>query len=251
MDATTPDLPRSIPLVPDQRARLDRFREQLIASMSRLQQLARTLTRSPADAEDLLQATCLRALERGPELRDHANVGGWLARVMRNLLIDRARSPSRRAVALPANGELPADAPERIPLWRQVADEDLEQLLPTLSPQLRAVWTMHHHQGLDQNEIAARLRIPRATVATRVFRARAVLRDRLTAMYEGAPPAAPPPGAPATPASMRPAPTRRRPDRHGERRPTKHARRPHEPRRPRAVPGSSPVVDPGGARPAR
>jgi RNA polymerase sigma-70 factor, ECF subfamily len=224
MDALPTDFPRSIPLVPEQRVRPDRFREQLIASLDRLQHLARTLTRSAADAEDLLQATCLRALERGPGLRNHANVAGWLARVMRNLMIDKARSPARRATALPASGDLPADVPDRIPLWRLVADEDVARLEPTLSPQLRAVWTLHHHQGLDQNEIAARLHIPRATVATRVFRARAALRDQLTAIYEGA---APPAAA---------SPVRPRPDRHGERRPPKRGHRLREPRRRVPVP---------------
>jgi RNA polymerase sigma-70 factor (ECF subfamily) len=216
--------PGSVPLVPAERSRPDGFREQLIASLGRLAQLARTLTRTAADAEDLLQATCLRALERGPGLRNHANVTGWLARVMRNLQIDQARSPARRTAALPSDNELAGQAAERIPLWRQVADEDVEHLVPTLSPQLRTVWHLHHGEGLDQNEIATRLRIPRATVATRVFRARAALRQQLTAMYEEhtGPSVAPRPtipGARQVIAPAAPTPPRPRPARHSEPRP--------------------------------
>jgi RNA polymerase sigma-70 factor, ECF subfamily len=177
---------------PAERICPEEFRAQLIASLPRLTQLARSLTTRAADAEDLVQATCLRALERGPTLRQGANVVGWLARVMRNLHIDQARSPARRATALPTDNELAGRLPERMPLWRQVADEDVERLVPSLSPQLQAVWQLHHRHGLDQSQIAARLRIPRATVATRVYRARAVLRERLAAAVPPELPSAPP-----------------------------------------------------------
>jgi RNA polymerase sigma-70 factor, ECF subfamily len=183
MDSSSP-CSAPIPLTSAQRVCPARFREELIASLGRLTQLARTLTPNPTDAEDLLQATCLRALERGPALRTHASISGWLARVMRNLQIDLARSPARRTTPLPSDGELAGQVPDPIPLWRQMDDQDVEELVPALSPQLRAVWQLHHGRGLDHKEIATRLRIPRATVATRVFRARAALREQLLARYD-------------------------------------------------------------------
>jgi RNA polymerase sigma-70 factor (ECF subfamily) len=142
------------------------------------------MTRAGADADDLLQATCLRALERGPALRNHANVWSWLVRVMRNLHLDKIRGPAQRSTALPADDELAEPPSEPIALWRQLADEDLERVVPRLSPQLRVVWQLHHQHGLDQRQIAARLLIPRATVATRVFRARAALRQQLLALHQ-------------------------------------------------------------------
>jgi RNA polymerase sigma-70 factor, ECF subfamily len=183
MDPSSPCLAPTA-LAPDQRVSPARFREELIAALGRLSQLARTLTPNPADADDLLQATCLRALERGPALRTHASISGWLARVMRNLQIDLARSPARRTTPLPSEGELASEVPDPMPLWRQMDDGEVEQLVPGLSPQLRAVWQLHHGGGLDHKQIAARLRIPRATVATRVFRARAALREQLLARYD-------------------------------------------------------------------
>jgi RNA polymerase sigma-70 factor, ECF subfamily len=172
------------------------FLDALVASLGTLRQLALKLTRSQSDAEDLLQATCLRALESASRLRDHSNLGGWLVRVMRNLQIDASRS-SRPTLPL-TDRHVAAFAPEGVALWRQVDDEEVERLLPGLSPQLRVVWELHHVDGLDQNEIAARLGIPRTTVATRVFRARLALRAALLQLYgvEAALPTMPAPGRP-------------------------------------------------------
>lgn len=149
-----------------------------MGSLGTLRQLALKLTRNQADADDLLQATCLRALETASKLRDYSNLAGWLTRVMRNLQIDASRSRARRMVPL-TDRQVAACAPEGIAVWRQIDDDDLAELLPRLSPQLRAVWDLHHDGGLDQNAIATRLGIPRTTVATRLFRARLALRTSL------------------------------------------------------------------------
>jgi RNA polymerase sigma-70 factor (ECF subfamily) len=159
-----------------------RLRQQLSTSLGTLRQLAHKLTRSTADADDLLQATCLRALESAARLRDHSNLAGWLARVMRNLQIDQSRSRATRVVPL-TERQVAACAPEGIAIWRQVDDDEVEQLLPGLSPQLRVVWHLHHVEGLDQNAIATKLGIPRTTVATRMFRARLALRTVLLKRY--------------------------------------------------------------------
>ena len=165
-----------------QRACPDTFLGVLIASLGNLRQLALKLTHSAPDADDLLQATCLRALESASRLRNQSNLAGWLARVMRNLQIDQSRSRARQTVPL-TERYVAAIAPEGIAVWRQVNDEDVERLLPRLSPQLRAVWLLHHVDGLDQNAIAGRLGIPRTTVATRLFRARLTLRSALLQRY--------------------------------------------------------------------
>ena len=149
-----------------------------MASLGNLRQLALKLTHSPSDADDLLQATCLRALESGPRLRDHSNLAGWLSRVMRNLQIDHSRNRSRRTVPL-TDRHMAACAPDGIAIWRQVDEPEVARLLPHLSPQLRVVWQLHHDEGMDPNAIAERLAIPRTTVATRMFRARLAMRTAL------------------------------------------------------------------------
>jgi len=158
------------------------FLSVMMESLATLRQLAVKLTRSRSDADDLLQATCLRALESAARLRDHSNLAGWLARVMRNLHIDHSRSRGRRVMPL-TDRHVAACAPEGIAMWRQVDEADVERVLPRLSPQLRAVWELHHRDHMDQHQIARSLNIPRTTVATRLFRARLAVRRALLERY--------------------------------------------------------------------
>jgi RNA polymerase sigma-70 factor, ECF subfamily len=156
-------------------------RLELLEANAKLLTVARSLTRDREEAADLVQATCLRALERSSTLRNRSNVLGWLLRLMRNLHFDALRRPSRRWVPLDHEPEATS---EPISPWRQVEDEEIDALADTLIPVHRSVWRLAHVERLDQGDIAARLGIPRATVATRVYRARAALRRQLLARME-------------------------------------------------------------------
>lgn len=101
---------------------------------------ARTLTRNDHDARDLLQDTCLRALERGTELRDETCLLAWTRAVMRNLYFERRRrwrpwvSLDSYPAGLPAelsmlDGELPVTVDE--------AYEGLQEFRHTLRPATR------------------------------------------------------------------------------------------------------------------
>ncbi len=164
---------------PNQRDRRSRFHRQIVEALVALRGLASNLARTEESAADLVQDTCLRALERERSLADHENLGAWLARVMRNLHIDGARSPWQRARVDPHGSDVPQPIPEPLPLWRVVDDDDLAQAMPALSAPLRRVWELRG-RGLDQQQIARHLRIPGPTVATRMFRARIALRKRLS-----------------------------------------------------------------------
>jgi len=165
----------------NQRDRRSRFHGQIVDALTALRGLAHNLARNDEAAADLVQDTCLRALERESSLENHENIVAWLARVMRNLHIDHTRSPWRRMACEGHRPELPQPAPEPIALWRVVEDEDLDRAVPALSTPLRRVWELRR-RGLDQQQIARHLRIPGATVATRMFRARVALRAHLRAL---------------------------------------------------------------------
>jgi RNA polymerase sigma-70 factor (ECF subfamily) len=180
-DAPPTDGPGEIAHSSTQRLGPERLHEVLLSSLGKLQRLARSLTPSDDAAADLVQATCLRALERLPDVRDDSNIPGWLSRVMRNLQIDGTRAPAGRTIALEEDKVVHAADP--MPMWRRVADEDVARFLGDLAPQLRSVWELHGVEGMDQSAIAERLGIPRSTVATRVFRARAAMRTRLLSAY--------------------------------------------------------------------
>lgn len=125
-----------------------------------------------------MQATCVRAIERAHTLHNDLNLQAWLIRIMRNLHFDQLRDP---VTSWGPSEVEPPWKPEPLPPWRRVLDDDIERLVPRLPPRLRAVWQLVHEHKLNQGEIADRLGIPRGTVATRIFRARMMMRKLLAA----------------------------------------------------------------------
>ena len=162
--------------------------QDLIKDLPRLRTLARSFARNDADANDLLQATCVRILERIDRLRrdDRPGAQALFVRIMRNLHVDGVR---RRRPSTPIADELLAAPPwSSIPLWRQVSDEAVRSAASSLSEPYRQVWTLSYERRMDQRAIASMLRLRPRTVATRVHRARLGLRARLrdALKHEGA-----------------------------------------------------------------
>lgn len=159
----------------------------LLQDLPRLTSLARAYARNDSDAHDLVQATCVRVLERVDRLRrdDPQDSQALFVRIMKNLHVDTLRK--RRVSAPLADDQFAAPSWSSLPLWRQVSDEALSSAAGGLSEVYREVWTLSFDHRLGQREIASRLRLRPGTVATRVHRARmgirAHLRDRLT--HEG------------------------------------------------------------------
>jgi RNA polymerase sigma-70 factor (ECF subfamily) len=131
------------------------------------------------EAQDLTQETFVRAY-RAWDRFDRTNVRAWLLRIGTNLAISHYRSESRhRRVApwmlLPEGGV-------REP-GRDSEDKDLVAwLMRPLTPEQRALITLHYYQQVPREEIAAQLGIPAGTVASRINRAMQVLRRRAQAI---------------------------------------------------------------------
>lgn len=69
----------------------DALRDRLAAEVPGLLRFARTITRDPQRAEDLVQETLLRALERADSFRGESSLATWLHRILHNLAVDAAR----------------------------------------------------------------------------------------------------------------------------------------------------------------
>jgi RNA polymerase sigma-70 factor (ECF subfamily) len=135
------------------------------------------LTRTHADAWDLVQDTLERALRRQapssqPELRR------WLFVVMHHLHLDRCRHAQRhRSIAVTDDVlvlGLSSENPE--PSWSRLGAADVQECLAQLDPRLREAYVLHAERGLRLTDIAEQLGVPLSTVGTRVFRARRRLR---------------------------------------------------------------------------
>ena len=147
-----------------------------------LYRVAFSIVRSPAEAEDIVQETFLRAVEQRRKLAEVDEPRAWLVRVAWNLALDRKRritplQMEEDAAAVLASGDLPAD--------RQLASAaELAKVLAIMDrlPRLeRAVLLLSAVEELSAAEIAAAIGKSESGVRSLVFRARAHLEQRLQA----------------------------------------------------------------------
>jgi RNA polymerase sigma-70 factor (ECF subfamily) len=168
----------------------------------RLFRLAFSLVGDEAEAEDVLQDSYLRAFERRSTFAGRSGLGTWLARIVRNQAIDHVRVRQARRAAIALETELPpvddgapgflerAAAPAtqtRLDLDRS-RDEVravLQQAIAALPLRFRAVFMLREVEGLSVEETADYLDVPLATVKSRDYRARRLLRKELGADFAG------------------------------------------------------------------
>ncbi len=131
-------------------------------------------------AEDLVQETCLRALERSQQLRDLDRLRPWLLRIMANLHRDHFRR-QRETITLD-NGEVEMRSPEPDPVEHAERGDTIvmvHRAIASLNDDQRKVLTLVDVGGFSYAEVAEALEIPLGTVMSRLSRARAQLRLRL------------------------------------------------------------------------
>jgi len=152
-----------------------------MAELGSLLRVARRMTRTEADAEDLVQATVVRAIEHRAELRDDARMRAWLLRVQRTVLLNGRRGlPYKLELIQGAEPETePSGNLETELLERELPDE-LQRALARLSRELRDAVLLRDVEGLTYEEIAAVQACPVGTVRSRIARARLALFEMLS-----------------------------------------------------------------------
>ncbi len=141
-----------------------------------LYRYAYRLTGSEADAEDLTQQTFLTAQAKWHQLRDEGKAKSWLFTIARNAYLKELRAPT----CLPSSSldDLPG-APEEA----ATADFDQEQLqnvLNDLPEDFRSPIILFYFEEFSYKEIAEQMGVPVGTIMSRLARAKACLRQRLT-----------------------------------------------------------------------
>jgi RNA polymerase sigma-70 factor (ECF subfamily) len=157
-----------------------------------LYRTARSILKDDAEAEDAVQEAYLLAYRAMGGFRGDAKLSTWLVRIVVNEAIGRARKRSRRAEVVwlndqsEPNGE-PADVntvsasperPEHIAL-RMETRRLLEAKIDQLPDAFRTVFVLRAVEEMTVDETAEALDIPQATVRTRFFRAKSLLREAL------------------------------------------------------------------------
>jgi len=149
------------------------IREQIVGHLPRLRRFARTLARTPHDADDLVQIAVERALLRIDQWRPGSNLLSWLFGIIRNAWIDEARSRGRRdrmfapEEAAENVGTPTTDA--EITIW------SVQTALEYLPEEQRAAIGLVLIEGFSYKEAAEVLGIPIGTLTSRLARGREAL----------------------------------------------------------------------------
>lgn len=171
--------------------------EQLMRRHNRpLFRAARSILKDDAEAEDALQDAYLLAFRNMDKFRGESSLSTWLTRIVVNEAIARARKGNRRAevIRLAGDDDIPEPAeaamdmpmpeqPERVAM-RSDARRLLERKIDALPEAFRIVFVLRGVEEMTVEETAACLGIPEATVRTRFFRARSMLRESLSREFD-------------------------------------------------------------------
>ena len=157
-----------------------------------LYRIARSIVRDDAEAEDCLRSAYLLAYQSMAAFAGHAKLSTWLARIVINEALGRRRRAARQGVVIPlehatelealasASRVLAVAVPEpETEAMRHELGSLIERRIDALPEAFRTVFVLRALEELSVEETATLLDIPEATVRTRFFRARSMLRDAL------------------------------------------------------------------------
>ena len=149
-------------------------RQEFLAELPGLKRFCLSLTGNGADADDLLQATVERVLERG--LPADAHMARWSYRVCKNMWIDEVRARevrTRHALSVAQSGGVVDTAPSAEDLSAaQVQLDEVYESLRRLPEEQRLALTLVAVEGKSYAEAAEILDIPIGTIMSRIARAR-------------------------------------------------------------------------------
>jgi RNA polymerase sigma-70 factor (ECF subfamily) len=163
----------------------------------RLFRTARAILRSDSDAEDVVQASYVKAFTKLDSFRGEAAFSTWLTRIALNEALGQARA-RRPTVGIEhiemqqtqAGGEvvlfpMPPAADPEAEMSRQEIRKLLEAAVDELPVIFRAVFVLRDVEGLSVEETASQLDVKPETVRTRLYRARRLLRTAIEQQVRG------------------------------------------------------------------
>lgn len=165
----------------------------------RLFRAARAITRNDGDAEDVVQASYVKAFTHLDSFRGEAQLSTWLTRIALNEALGRARrkrpttgieqidiankNPGGTIIAFPS---IQAPLDPETEMSRMEVRQLLERAVDELPTAFRTVFVLRDIEGMSTEETAQQLAIKPETVKTRLHRARRLLRAAIETQMSGA-----------------------------------------------------------------
>lgn len=147
---------------------------QLIEEMPKLTKFAHKLTRNTAEAEDLVQSTLLRAIEKKTYFQEGTDLFKWTSKIMYNLFVTDYRRKTKFETQY--NPETYIDARSVEPDQQTKAEVSaLAEAMEQMSAEHKEILILCCVKGMQYQEVAEALDIPVGTVRSRLSRARAHL----------------------------------------------------------------------------
>jgi RNA polymerase sigma-70 factor, ECF subfamily len=181
---------RSQAAPPDDPALRERFEREVLPLLPNLYSAALRMTRNPADAEDLVQETYLRAYRGFSGFEEGTNLRAWMYRILTNTFINSYRKKQREPVTVQEDdldewylfdrlGESGVEPSAEAEVIRSMPDEDVQKALEALPEGFRLAVLLADVEGFSYKEIAQILGIPIGTVMSRLHRGRRALEKAL------------------------------------------------------------------------
>jgi len=184
----TPPIPPTPP-APSPAAEAEKrasFEREALVHLDTLYRVALRLTSNPAEADDLVQETMLKAYRAWHQFQQGTNAKGWLLTILRHAFINEYRRRSRHPETVDIDAIEPFSVFEDVQdddpqgtFFDRIVDDEVLRAIDDLPEQFRETVVLSDVEGLSYEEIARVLEVPVGTVKSRLFRARRMLQQKL------------------------------------------------------------------------
>ena len=147
------------------------FSHEMESMSSTLFRIAFSILRNYTDCEDAVQNTILKAYQNLNSLKERAYFRTWTVRILKNECYTLLK---RQSTLVSLSGQPETNYEMELP------DLDLNRAFDALSPDERLTITLYYYEGFKTAEIAKLTDVSEGTVRSRLSRARAELKDRLS-----------------------------------------------------------------------